>query len=292
MSQDFKHTLKRSAIAFLLLIVEIVVLLCLLGVRPGMIIGTIPATIMAWLIFSYLYSRFRSGGVRVVVAMWLGLCWALPLTLIYTETMLSDTPIPNFRKIVYNNLTLPALSILPTLYFIYTEQMPASAISRRVRWHLLGILLAFGGLCCMYHYRSQIPHIADADVSQRLSMTVDNFYESEKIYTVELRLTNHTTEAITLGHTEKSLRFNHLLHCCLVDGLWQDKHELLCMGHDTLFTITIPPHGCVTFTRNYQRPPKPHPRPNAVSFCFSYLRINSTDYSGNYTLHATISPTP
>ncbi len=291
MKHDFKRTLKRSGAAILLLVAEMITLLYCFGEGPGGIpVWCLIAAVVVWVVFSFVYSRFCSGGKRVVVAGWLGICWALPFTLTFTEIGLQLDPLPRFRELMYTNLTLPALSLLPTLLFVYTEQRPADAPRRRIWPHLLGMLLLFGGITGMYHYRAQIPYIAGDEVRQTLSLSVCRFTESDSGYTAELRITNHTASPITLGHDKQSVRFNSCLRQACVEGLWHGKNNLICMYHESHARHVIPPHGSITLTRTYKRPKGAQPRPDSASVCFSYIHINGTRYLGCYTLHAPIPP--
>ncbi len=292
MKHDFKRTLKRSGAAILLLVAEMITLLCCLRQGPGSIpVWCLIGAIVVWVVFSFVYSRFCSGGKRVVVAGWLGICWALPFTLTFTEIGMQLDPLPQFRVLMYNNLTLPVLSLLPTLLFLYTEQRPADAPRRRIWPHLLGMLLLFGGIVGMYHYRAQIPYIAEDEVRSALSLSVSRFTESDTGYTAELRINNHTDSPITLGHDKKSIRFNHYLRRACVEGLWHGKNNLICTYDEVSARHVIPPHGSVTLTRTYKYPKEKHPRPDSASVCFTFIHINGTRYMDYYTLHAPIPPT-
>lgn len=292
MKHDFKRTLKRSGAAILLLVAEMITLLCCLGKGPGSIpVWCLIAAVVVWVVFSLVYSRFCSGGKRVVVAGWLGICWALPFTLTFTEIGLQLDPLPHFRELMYTNLTLPVLSLLPTLLFLYTEQHPADAPRRRIWPHLLGMLLLFGGIIGMYHYRAQIPYIAEDEVRSALSLSVSRFTESDTGYTAELCIRNHTDSPITAGHDKQSVKFNHSLRRACTEGLWHGKNNLICTYDEGSARHVIPTHGSVTLTRTYKYPKEKHPRPDSVSVCFTFIHINGTRYMGDYTLHAPIPPT-
>lgn len=292
MTHDFKRTLKRSGAAILLLVAEMITLLCCMGDGPGSIpVWCLIAAVVVWVVFSFVYSRFCIGGKRVVVAGWLGICWALPFTLVFTEIGMQLDPLQHFRELVYTNLTLPVLSLLPTLLFLYTEKRPADTPRHRLWPHLLGMMLLFGGIVGMYHYRAQIPYIAEDEVRSALSLSVSRFTESDTGYTAELRINNHTASPITLGHDKKSIRFNHCLRQACIEGLWHGKNRLLCMYHEVVGAYhVIPPHGSVTLTRTCERPKEAHPRPDSASVCFTFIHINGTQYMGYYTLHAPIPP--
>ncbi len=289
MSEDLKRTLTRSAASVLLLESEVIALLCYSGESPGIIPFPVHLLVlMGWLVFSLIYTGFRSGGRRVTAACWIGLCWALPFTLLYSETAIRIDPIPDWREYTYANLVLPALSLLPTLLFIVTEKPAESGTRGRIWQHLLGVLFLLGCVAGMYHYRCQIPYIAEEEVQRALSLSVTGFSASDTTYTVELQIANHTAETITLGHHKKSVKFNHYIRRALIDGLWHGKNNLICTRNVNFTIHELPPHGAITISHTYTRPTEKHPRPDSVSYCFSFVRMNGTEYIGDYTLHASI----
>lgn len=298
MKQDFSRSLARSAGYLLVLVTELVLLRFFHVERPLYIppypnifswYGLVIAAGFCW-VFSRIYSHFTPGGYRTRVAAWLGICWALPITL----TLFFCSPElwhGSTAERIMQHLTWPLLCILPTWLFILTEPAPEPPVTKplRKRRQLLYASLSVGALCLLLHIAPEPMKLNDDELANKLSIRGEYILETDDFYVVKLEFTNHTEQPIMLGNTEESLTTEPLRNITIGDTPNSTPAHLT--GFPLIYTQTIEPRFNSQITLLYRKT-EHTAEPHKVLLSFTYLRIGERTFSHRvYTLQGDIEKT-
>lgn len=298
MKQDFSRSLVRSAGYLLVLVTELVLLRLFHAERPLYIppypnifswCGVVIAAGFCW-VFSHIYSHFTPGGYRTRVAGWLGICWALPITLplffCSPELLHGST-----AERIMQHLTWPLLCILPTWLFSATEQAPTPPAIKplRKRRQLLYAGVSVGALCLLLHIAPEPPKLSDSELAQKLRIKGEYIRETDDFYVVKLEFTNHTEQPIMLGNTEQSLT-TETLHNVTISNTPNSSPAHLT-GFPIIYTQTIEPRFNSQITLLYRKT-EHTAEPDKIQLSFTYLRIGERTFSPRvYTLQGDIEKT-
>ena len=199
----FIYLLLMTAGAFILLMIQTNGHLAELISRwkISYIILTTAGIVMLWLAGSSLYACFKPGGRRVYAAAWLGVFWALPISLYFTPP--NDTDFPVYAEyLIHGNLLIPCIAIIPTLFLVWTE--PRNGDKRTL--HPLRFLLHTGMAMVMtagiiyFFYGTASPDINE--VKSAMEFKVDGVNTEKNRIHVEARIFNHSNEPLYLNNCD------------------------------------------------------------------------------------------
>lgn len=272
---SYANVLKRSLIYLLIWVSELAVVLYLttdgqLGQliskweREVVFIVT-GVVLLLWISVSRIYSCFQAGHTRMLIGGWAGLFWPLPLTLILTLADSENNP-HGALYLISDNLHIPLLLVIPTLYFMLTE--PGTTKKQVLSFMgSVGVFIAIFTAVCYCFYDKPIPE--ENLLQQAIEFKVDHVKSTKAATSVKARIINHTDETAILGNCDAII---------LSHPNKGDFSPCMCSRHAGLpDTIIIPAHSSISLNLVFSRADINY----GLWLCFYEPTINGVTYQSN-----------
>lgn len=272
---NYANVLKRSLIYLLIWVSELAVVLYLMtDGQLGQLISkwerevvfiVTGVVLLLWISVSRIYSCFQAGHTRMLIGGWAGLFWPLPLTLILTLADSENNP-HGALHLISDNLHIPLLLVIPTLYFILTE--PGTTKKQGLRFMgSVGVFIAIFTAVCYCFYDKPIPE--ENLLQQAIEFKVDHVKSTKAATSVKARIINHTDETAILGNCDAII---------LSHPNKGDFSPCMCSRHAGLpDTIIIPAHSSISLNLVFSRADINY----GLWLCFYKPTINGVTYQSN-----------